>query len=740
MRGPVPQDRVVFASTMKEVLQKVRKKLGRTSQKKEKQPIWPFFWKIQSLHLFLYPIIGIIMFSVLFTSVKPDTFHAKLFSVSDQTIYAPVTVVDQEMTEKRKEEAAESVEDQYVLKKEYADNSVDLVESFFDAIGEASSADGQSNQEAGNEAQLDKLKTILGETYEKYSENVYLPLLAADEQQRSLAKDAVVTAVNEIMNEPIPSEKLNEARDKVKEKLQYVNLPEKIRAAAEEIGRGAIISNYVFDPQATDEKREEAKEKVQEVQIKQGQIIVEEGQLIDREVYRKLELLGLLDNKYTFQPLFGLFILIVLTLAYLAYFFEKDDKLFVINKNKALLLFTIILAFTLAVMKIIGLFQKMDYSQIGFIVPVVVGVMLTKLLISDKLAFVSSLIYALCGSFIFNEGVTGTFNFTIGLYYLCGCIAAILFLGEHNVRSKILQTGLFVSIVNIVVITSILFIQNGIYSSLEIGSYFLMAVVSGVASSVLSIGLLPFFESGFGILSSMKLIELSNPNHPLLRKILTEAPGTYHHSVMVANLAESACEAIGANGLLARVGSYYHDIGKTRRPHYFIENQMNMENPHDKLSPQLSKNIIIAHAEEGAEMLRKHKMPKEFIDIAQQHHGTSLLKFFYHKAQENSDQPVLESEFRYPGPKPQTREVAVISIADSVEAAVRSLKNPTPDKIEKLVRSIIKDKLQDGQFDECDLTLKELELVAKSLCETLKGIFHSRIEYPDFQEKKVKKA
>ncbi len=704
-------------------------------RKDRKQPIFHFLKKMQSLHLFLYPVIGVILFTVLYSNVEPDTFDAKLFSVSDQTIYAPVTVVDKEMTEKRREEAAESVEDQYVLKKEYADNSVDLVESLFDAIMEAS-----SNAEMSSKEKLDRLKSSLGDMYDKYPESVYTSLLSANEGQLTLAKDAVVTAVNETMSEPIPAEKLEEARNKVKERLQNVNLPDKIRSAADEIGRSAIISNYVFDPKSTDEKREEAKEKVQEVQIKQGQIIVEEGQLIDREVYRKLELLGLLDNKYTFQPIIGLFILVLLVMIYLAYFFEKEKNSFFTSKNQSLLLFTIILAITLTVMKIISLFQKMDYSHIGFIVPVLMGVMLTKLLINDRLAFVTSIIYAFCGSLIFNDGVTGTFNFTIGLYYLCGCIAAILFLGEHNVRSKILQAGLFVSAVNIVVITAILFIQNGIYSNLEIGSYFLMAIVSGVISSVLTIGLMPFFESGFGILSTMKLIELSNPNHPLLRKILTEAPGTYHHSVMVANLAEAACEAIGANGLLARVGSYYHDIGKTKRPRYFIENQMNMENPHDKLSPQLSKNIIIAHAEEGAEMLRKHKMPKEFIDIALQHHGTSLLKFFYHKAQENSDQPILESEFRYPGPKPQTREIAVICIADSVEAAVRSMKNPMPEKIEKLVRSIIKDKLQDGQFDECDITFKELETVAKILCETLKGIFHSRIEYPEFHEKKVKKT
>ena len=268
--------------------------------------------------------------------------------------------------------------------------------------------------------------------------------------------------------------------------------------------------------------------------------------------------------------------------------------------------------------------------------------------------------------------------------------------------------GLFVAVVNVIVIFSLAFIRNEQYDFKEIGITIMIALISGILSAVLTIGLLPFFEAGFGILSSMSLIELSNPNHPLLKKILTEAPGTYHHSIMVANLAESACEAIGANGLLARVGCYYHDIGKTIRPKFFIENQMNIENPHDRLPPEASRNIIISHVTDGVELLRKHRLPKEIVDIAEQHHGTTLLKYFYYKAKQNGED-VNEEDYRYPGPKAQTKESAIVGIADSVEAAVRSLSQPTPETMEKLVRKIIADRLQDNQLNECDLTLKELE-------------------------------
>lgn len=204
---------------------------------------------------------------------------------------------------------------------------------------------------------------------------------------------------------------------------------------------------------------------------------------------------------------------------------------------------------------------------------------------------------------------------------------------------------------------------------------------------------------------------------------------------MVANLAEGACEAIGANGLLARVASYYHDIGKTKRPSFFIENQMNMSNPHDRLTPEQSRDIIITHTTEGAEILKAHRMPKEIVDVAVQHHGTSFLKFFYHKAKEMG-KDVSENDFRYPGPKPQTKEIAVISIADSVEAAVRSMANPTMEKIEQLVKNIIKDKLNDGQLSDCDLTFKELTIIEKTLLETLHGIFHNRIEYPEIKNER----
>ena len=254
----------------------------------------------------------------------------------------------------------------------------------------------------------------------------------------------------------------------------------------------------------------------------------------------------------------------------------------------------------------------------------------------------------------------------------------------------------------------------------------------GIFTSVLTIGFLPFFESIFDIITPIKLLELSNPNHSLLRRLLIEAPGTYYHSILVGNLSETAAEEVGANALLCRVGSYYHDIGKLKRPYFFKENQMTKENPHDKISPNLSALIITSHVQDGLEIAKKYKLPSKVMDIIRQHNGDTLVAYFYHKAiTAQGENLVSEDKFRYSFPKPQSKEASIVMLADSVEAYVRSQVEPTRDEIEKGVRIIIQDKINDGQLSQCDLTLKDIESVINSFLKVLAGIFHDRIEYPE---------
>ncbi|MDP4171016.1 MAG: HD family phosphohydrolase [Bacillota bacterium] len=697
--------------------------------------------------------LGFLLYLAMFSNVRPEKLDLSLFTVAEKTIRSPGTIEDKQSTEEKRKEALDQVQDVYILKKEYTQNRVDLITSIYDSAVEVNEESKremlkQQTEASGNRSKpheqsisekVAKLKAKLTDSVTKdLSEQVFSSLVSSKKEDLSIAKDLTVTAINNIMSKRISSDEVENAKKRVEEELKYTTLTNDLKSASIELGRYAIVQNEFYDPAATEELRKQAEENVEPVKILQGQILVEQGVLINREIYRQLKLVGLLDNENSLKPFLGLALIIGLIVAVIYYYFYelKEDAE---KKQTYMLLFGLIFSLSLFLMKMVSLLEKLNYSEMGYLFPAAMGGLLIKILIDEKLAIITSMILAVCGSLIFNEGVAGTLNMGAGTYILFSSLAGVLFLSTQNHRSKILQAGLFSAAINVVTIISLLFLRNGQFSGVEYGFYFLAALGSGIVSSVLTIGLLPFLEASFGILSMMKLIELSNPNHPLLRKILTEAPGTYHHSVMVANLAESACEAIGADGLLARVGCYYHDIGKTKRPNFFIENQLNLDNPHDRLPPEKSARIIMSHVTDGSAILKKYRLPNEIVDIAEQHHGTSLLKFFFHKANQGETSS-NESDFRYPGPKAQTKESAIIGIADSVEAAVRSIAQPTPNQIEALVKKIIADRLEDGQLSECDLTLKELQVVSYTLCETLKGIFHSRIEYPEMTKQKVKQA
>jgi putative nucleotidyltransferase with HDIG domain len=704
----------------------------------------------QYIRITLFALLGIVMFAAMFSNIQPEKVNINLYSKASKDILAPITMEDKEATIQKEQEALAKVEDQYTLKADYAQNRIEIISGLFDAVSEVNEMEQQTEQNTTEETEKEQQKTLsieeklkllsekIPNDYEKQlSSQVFIPLLEASPEQLDTAKSTTITSVRKAMKERIKIGDEEEKKLQVRDEINNVNLNSELRASMSSIAQYAIIPNYVYDVSGTEELRQQAIDEVSPVVIRAGQVLAKEGQVIDREIYRQIEIVGLLDQETPVTLFIGLALFVILLSAVTSYFFKGIHSR-IRSENTYLLIYLLIFSSVIALMKVISLFQQF-YTDIGYVVPVAMATMLIKMLINERMAILTSIVLAFCSSIIFNVDVFGNFNYPVAIYSFFSAIAGVLFLEKQNHRSKILKAGLFISFINVFVLLTLFLLMKGNFSLSDLGFYVILAVGSGIISAILTLGLMPFFEAGFGMLSTMKLIELANPNHPLLRKILTEAPGTYHHSIMVANLAEAACESIGADGFLARVGSYYHDLGKTKRPHFFIENQMNMENPHDKIAPQLSKTIITAHPYDGAKVLKEYKLPQEIVDIAEQHHGTTLLKFFYHKAKE-MDKQVTEGEFRYPGPKAQTKESAIVGIADSVEAAVRSLRNPTPNKIETIVRNIISDRLQDGQFDECDLTLKELDQAAKSMCETLKGIFHSRIEYPEIVKKKVKEA
>jgi cyclic-di-AMP phosphodiesterase PgpH len=318
-------------------------------------------------------------------------------------------------------------------------------------------------------------------------------------------------------------------------------------------------------------------------------------------------------------------------------------------------------------------------------------------------------------------------DFFMGLICLVSGISAALLVAGARRRNGIIRAGIIVGVVQV---AAGILLTN--FRLLDPKQY-LILFSSGLIYSVIILGILPVFEFLFGTVTNISLLELADFNHPLLHRLMLEAPGTYHHSLIVGNLSEAACSAIGANSLLARIGAYYHDIGKLNKPEYFSENQDIAASKHDTLSPSISKMVIMNHIKEGVDLARRQHLNPRIIDFIQHHHGTSLVYFFYRRALERVEdtQEVSEAGFRYPGPKPRTKEIAVVLLADSVEAATRSMKNASPDGIRDLVHKIINNKFIDGQLDDCDLTLKDLERIAHVFIHVLSGIYHTRVTYPD---------
>ncbi|HHW14517.1 MAG TPA: HDIG domain-containing protein [Firmicutes bacterium] len=481
--------------------------------------------------------------------------------------------------------------------------------------------------------------------------------------------------------------------------------------------QGVLRPNLALDPDRLPQA-ERAASAVEPVRILKGQTIIRKGDIVTPEHVRYLELLGLRRAQATYSRLGGASVILFLLLAVLGIYLRHFQPEVLKNEN----LFAL-LGFVLVLLAFVAkLLTSVDWIWAGFVIPIAFGTMLTAILLDSRLAV---LVTAVLAVFV---GLLTDQDLRFVLVALAGGLAGLFAVSRMSQRGDLMRAGLIVGAVNAVTIAGL-----GLFASdpatLE-ASW--LGLANGILSSILAIGSLAYLETMFGLTSAAKLLELSNPNQRLLRRLLLEAPGTYHHSIMVGNLAEAAAEATHGDPLLARVGAYYHDVGKLRRPYFFVENQFAGENPHDKIAPGLSTLIITSHVKDGVELAREAKLPACVIDFIQQHHGTDLVRYFFHRAQENSREvAVSESDFRYQGPKPQTKEAAIVMLADTVEAAVRTLQRPTPGRVEGLVRKLIRDRLVEGQLDESDLTLKDLDRIAAAFVRVLSGMFHGRVEYPD---------
>ena len=486
------------------------------------------------------------------------------------------------------------------------------------------------------------------------------------------------------------------------------------------------------DEETTDKLRAAARSitKKDIISYKANQKIVGAGEIVDKKVYQVLDAYGLINSSNTWKSASGIALMVFIGMSTI-WIYLLRYKRDILNTFSRVILIGLTMLLVLAIGRgVISLnLGGTEFNSLsGVLIPVAWATMTIAILIGVDVALLVAVILAIFVAILVDPTLSTSFGLQTGLVALFGGFVGVYSVSHLSQRSDLARAGPFVAVVNVLMISAIALSTGMRWSVWLVG--LLLGTVNGVASSFLTVGALHWFESGFKITSSVRLLELSNPNRPLLKRLLMEAPGTYHHSILVGNLAEAAAEAVQADATLVRVGSMYHDIGKLKRPYFFIENQFTQDNPHDKIAPTLSSLIITSHVKDGLELAKENKLPQQIQDIIAQHHGDGIVSFFYHKALEENDQ-VPEEAFHYEGPKPQTKEAALVALADHVEAAVRSMKQPTPGRVEGLIRKIIKDKLNDGQLDQCDLTFQDLDRIAMAFVRVLNGIFHSRVEYPE---------
>ncbi|SHG91137.1 HD family phosphohydrolase [Tepidibacter thalassicus] len=655
----------------------------------------------------------LVNFILLFTFLSPEKYELKIGQRAQEDIKATKDIENKIETEKLIKKAIEQVQPVYRINPTIQAEIKSDIEKFFNDIYFIN-----SNEELSFD---DKLKNIKKE-YPSISDKSINIALKLNKVNLERLKNYIFDTINQIMSTGVTKEEIDSQKKNVSEffeEIKKLNQNEKLLGI--EIINNYIRPNKFLDLEKTQQKTEEAKASVEKVIIPKGENIISKGEVITKEKLELLQSIGFIEKKgkEDFFVLMGL-ILIILILESVGilyiYIFNKD----ILNDEKKLLL--VILVISITVLMCLSL-----NSISMYIIPVAGASMLISILLNSNIAIISNIIisimiYLAIGdvNLLLLSLVSGTFGSFANL--------------EISQRRNIIFTGFKIGIVNFLIVLSLSFITTTNLKEPLINS--LLAFLSGIFSSIFVVGSLPLWEHYFDILTSLKLLELSSANNEILKRMLIETPGTYHHSIIVGNLAERACDKIGANSLFARVASYYHDIGKLSRPYFFKENQITTDNPHDKIVPTLSVKIIKEHVTYGVELAKKYKLPREITNIIREHHGTTLVAFFYHKAKEEG-LDIREEEFRYEGPKPQSRESAVIMLADSVEAAIRSIKEPTKEKIEEMISKIINGKLNDGQLDKSNLTLRDLDTIKEAFIEVIMGMFHERIEYPDEGGNKV---
>lgn len=669
-------------------------------------------------------------------SITPKQYDLSIGEVSPVTITASKDVVDEITTEKRRTQAAEAVSPVY-----YKDDSVsnEVLSDLEKAFSEMRSVRELGQQirdswEVGSGtfteddyAQALKLLTTL--TLSNYQLQT---LLRTSESDFENLYRSLTSAVRTALFSTITEGQLNDAISNIQQIVAYNTRTDLWYNIAIPTLRVVLRPNMLIDQEATEENRQKARDSIESTVYKQDQNIVVKGDRITAEKYEILDSLGLLAGKKTDYFLYIGSALLIMALLGSTYLYTYLFAPRLLGDGKKGLVMGISILLTLVLCILMG-----TYAGITSM-PVLLAAMLAVNLLGAQEGYIANTFLSLILTFVTmkRSDFETSQMFGVLLTSLMGGTFTVFLMRKNPTRLFVIFAGFLVGC-----------FQSGIYLCIQILSSSdtsnvltssAMAVLGALISAILCIGLQSIFEAVFNLTTQSKLIELSSPSQPLLKRLMIETPGTYHHSMVVANLAEAAAEAVGANALLCRVGAYYHDIGKLIRPMYFKENQMG-ENPHDHSDPRVSTAILTEHTLDGVELARKHHLPEPIVDMIRQHHGDTPVMYFYAKAVEMyGAENVNMAEFRYSGPKPQTAEAGILMMADTVEAAVRSIQEPNHEKISQMIRKLIRGKMEDGQLDECPLTFRDIGRITFAFETVLQGVFHERIEYPDLNKIKNK--
>lgn len=662
----------------------------------------------------------LLIFVLILAGISPDTYDIHVGEPASKTIYATKDVEDTVTTEQLRVAAANAVEPSYKSVDASVNSAVleDMKQAFEQLLSIRRS---WVNRIRGN-ATEEQLSQINSSSPITLSQDMLTALLDSEEGMLQEVFDAGLSEVRETLNSTLPEGQESSAVTRITRDLVDDKYPTGAVTLVSEILRTCIRPNMLIDTEITEANRQKARDAVEPEVLVKREAIVREGEIVTEAQYQMISSLGLLADDKLDVPLFcGLALLLLVLCALIAlYLIQFDASILTDTRRLSLLCIIIVLEIAISL-----LVRGMN----SYLMPVALSAILISVLIDTRTAlFVNCIISFMVSMLVSADGLFSMSMVSVMLMSFASGPMATLVLSRKQLRTGTLLAGFAIAVSNFLITMAI-----GLVSSTNLNTALLnslWALGGGILSAVLAIGLQALLELVFNLATNAKLIELSNPNQPLLRRLLMEAPGTYHHSIIVANLAEAAATAVGANGLLARVGAYYHDVGKLKRPMYFKENQMG-DNPHDRTDPRVSAAILTAHPRDGAQMAQKDRLPSPVVDIVRQHHGDSLALYFYDKAVKLYGEDVDVSSFRYEGPRPRSKEAAVVMLADTIEAATRTLANPSPEKMEALIRKLVREKLDDGQLNDSALTFSDLDKICSTFVTVLTGVFHERIEYPE---------